>query len=124
MSTGIDARRRPDIWSYISFGSSSAPRRRSSSLPTRSALNLNIRDHDPYEKPERWNARVPSENTSILETLQANWMAQTQRSRFLKTGGIVAVIIFVIYLLSPGQTPQAGGYVGGKSTLHCAVVIL
>ena len=92
MSTGVDTRRRPNLWSYISF--SSSPRRRSFSLPTRQA--------DPYEKPGR---HLPNGSThhpgSGIDSMKEAWMAQSPRARYLKTGGIFALILFLFYFFGP-----------------------
>ena len=85
MSTAVDARRRPSLWSYISF--SSPPRRRSSSLPTRS-------NSSPYDKDDR-------RRNAKLEYSNEGWMTQSQRSRYLKTGGVLALVLFLFYILAP-----------------------
>lgn len=92
MSTSVDARRRPSLWSYISFTSS--PRRRSVSLPTRNS-------HDPFEKEDRhrgngW-AKAP---TGTVENIKDAWMTQSQRSRYLKTGGIIGFLLLLIFWFS------------------------
>lgn len=96
MSTSVDARRRPSLWSYISFTSS--PRRRSVSLPTRNT-------HDPFEKEDRhrgngW-AKAP---TGTVENIKDAWMTQSQRSRYLKTGGIVAFLLLLVFLFSSSDS--------------------
>ena len=87
MSTAVDARRRPSLWSYLSF--SSPPRRRSVSLPTRSNSNSYDKDN------RRRNAK--------LEYSNEGWMTQSQRSRYLKTGGVLAFILFLLYILAPNH---------------------
>ena len=94
MSTAVDSRRRPSLWSYISFSSSS--RRRSVSLPTRN------NHHDPYEKADRHSSNG-SANRPIgaVENIKEAWMTQSQRSRYLKSGGIIAFFVFLFFFLSP-----------------------
>ena len=38
-----------------------------------------------------------------MDTLKEAWMAQSQRSRLLKTGGIIAFIVFLLFLFSPSK---------------------
>ncbi|KAF2202774.1 hypothetical protein GQ43DRAFT_368319 [Delitschia confertaspora ATCC 74209] len=95
MSSGVDVRRRPGIWSYFSFNS--GPRRRTSvSLPNHSTHI----PHDPYEKLDR-HSRKPSSNSNTFMTDFKGTMNQGQRMRYLKTGGIVAFIILVLFYLAP-----------------------
>lgn len=94
MSTSID-RRRPGIWSYISFGSGA--RRRSISLPQRE------KSEDAFEKEGRYfQARQ-------RPTLSSGMMGQSQRSRYLKTGGVVAFVVLVLFYLS-GPRGSSGLY--------------
>lgn len=44
---------------------------------------------------------------------KAGWMNQGQRMRYIKTGGIVALVLFVLYYLLPGSTPSVGKFPGG-----------
>ncbi|TVY19892.1 putative guanosine-diphosphatase [Lachnellula arida] len=71
-------------------------RRTSVSLPTRNVA------HDPHEKPARYNTKGAS-NSAVanLEKARAAYMTQSQRSRYLKTGGILLFIVFLFYYLSP-----------------------
>lgn len=96
MSTAIDARRRPSIWSYVSF---SQPRRRSVSLPTRNTID------DPFEKAGRHssNGSANGSTTGIVDSVKDAWMTQSQRSRYLKTGGILALVVFLLFVLAPGK---------------------
>ncbi|KAG9587775.1 nucleoside phosphatase GDA1/CD39, partial [Aureobasidium melanogenum] len=41
---------------------------------------------------------------------KAGWMNQGQRSRYIKTGGIVALVLFVLYYLLPGSSGTAGNF--------------
>ena len=105
MSTAVDAHRRPSLWSYINFNSS--PRRRSVSLPTRNT------QHDPYEKADRHSGNGSANGSvGILENIKDAWMTQSQRSRYLKTGGIVAFLVFFFFLLAPGERDGVRGWVG------------
>lgn len=71
-------------------------RRTSVSLPTRNVA------HDPHEKPARYNTKGASKSAvGILEKAKAAYMTQSQRSRYLKTGGILLFIAFLFYYLSP-----------------------
>jgi hypothetical protein len=81
-------------------------RRTSVSLPTRNVA------HDPHEKPARYSTKGASDSAAgILEKAKAAWMTQSQRSRYLKTGGILLFVIFLFYYLSPSGTDV---YSGGK----------
>ncbi|KAL5465770.1 hypothetical protein PMIN07_003908 [Paraphaeosphaeria minitans] len=120
MSSGVDVRRsRPGIWSYFSF---SGPRRRISvSLPrseppttARHGLYTAARDDpystardDPYEKPDR-HARHRS--TSMNDFKTAANMNGGQRARYLKTGGLIAFVLLVLYMIAPSDgLARAGG---------------
>jgi len=71
-------------------------RRTSVSLPTRNVA------HDPHEKPARYSSKGASErNTGTLEKIKTAWMTQSQRSRYLKTGGILLFVVFLFYYLGP-----------------------
>ncbi|KAH0547549.1 Guanosine-diphosphatase [Glutinoglossum americanum] len=92
-----NVRRRPSIWSYFSF-SSTPERQQSVSLPTRSAVD------DPYEKPNRHSSRNPvNDSANFVPGLKNAWMTQSQRSRFIKAGGLIAFILLVFLYLSPGK---------------------
>ncbi|KAK2813430.1 Guanosine-diphosphatase [Emmonsiellopsis sp. PD_5] len=102
---------RVGIWSYIPFGSN--PRRRSVSLPTKSAP-------DPFEKADRHSNR--SRNTasfSLRGTLIAAGMTQSQRTRYIKTGGIVAVLLLFLYVLIPSSQPAPAPVNPSVSTGKC-----
>lgn len=80
------------VWSYVPF--SNRPRRRSSvAIPKRQY------PIDPYEKFDRH--RNSTHTDSMQEKLQAAWMNQGQRSRYIKTGGIIAFVFFLLYFLAP-----------------------
>lgn len=105
MSSGVDVRRtRPGIWSYFSF---SGPRRRISvSLPRSEPSN---NDDDPFEKPDR-HSRLRS--TSMNDYKTAATMNGGQRARYLKTGGIIAFVLLVLYFIAPrdGLTRASGSW--------------
>lgn len=102
MSSGVDARRRPNLWSYISFGTT--PRRRSVSLPTRSNGGSEYYRKDSFAKHSKVD--YPKEGA---------WMTPSQRSRYYKTGGIVAFVLFLLYLLSSQRAGTVGNLVPGKT---------
>jgi guanosine-diphosphatase len=71
-------------------------RRTSVSLPT----TRNVA-YDSHEKPARYNPRLASSrSTSTLEKAKAAWMTQSQRSRILKTAGILLFVVFLFYFFS------------------------
>lgn len=105
MSSGVDVRRRPGIWSYFSFGSSSQPRRRTSV----SAVGGNSRDpvdRDSFDKPARHYShyRVASNSSpSLMNEYKVTNMTQGQRTRYMKAGGLIAFILFILFFISPGR---------------------
>ena len=99
MSTGVEARRRPSLWSYISFSSSA--RKRSVSLPKPN----NNHGRDSYKKSDSYaNRSWTSSTTDTVETSKEAWMTGGQRARYIKTGGIIAFVLFVLYLCIPNQS--------------------
>lgn len=71
-------------------------RRTSVSLPTRNVA------HDPHEKPARYMTKGASNGAvGTVEKIKTAWMTQSQRSRYLKTGGILLFVVFLFYWLSP-----------------------
>ncbi|KAF1957713.1 hypothetical protein CC80DRAFT_32570 [Byssothecium circinans] len=116
MSSGVDVRRRPGIWSYFSF---TGPRRRTSvSLPRSNndaAPNLHDED-DPYEKPDRHAHRghrsIPSNSSMDYKNGAMNG---GQRARILKTGGIIAFIVLALWYIAPRDgLARAGGAIKGN----------
>ena len=91
-------------------------RRTSVSLPTRNA--------DPHEKPARYssNKDLSVHRRGILDNLKAAWMTQSQRSRYVKTGGILLFIVFLFYFLAPTATNVR--IVGTFFTFTGALVLL
>jgi guanosine-diphosphatase len=85
MSNG-DFRKRPGLWSYLSFGVDNPRRRVSVSLPTRnSSLN------GGYDKAQRRGG------------FKDAVMNHSQRSRYIKAGGILLFLIAIIFYLSPSD---------------------
>lgn len=91
MSTGVDTCHRPSLWSYLSFGSPT--HRRSSSVPMRHESEQQEKENTP---PKNWGRG----RSDTLEGYREASMTGGQRSRFLKTGGIIAVVCFLFYLFS------------------------
>ncbi|KAF2112968.1 guanosine-diphosphatase [Lophiotrema nucula] len=95
MSSGVDVRRRPGIWSYFSFNS--GPRRRTSvSLPRSNTETLH---DDPFEKPDRHTRRRSTGTIGFMDKGSA--MNQGRQARYLKTGGIIAFILLILYFIAP-----------------------
>jgi len=79
-------------------------RRTSVSLPTRNVA------HDPHEKLARYSTKGASDRAAgTLEKIKTAWMTQSQRSRYLKTGGILLFIVFLFYYLSPKGIASTDG---------------
>lgn len=97
MSSGVEApgQRRPGIWSYLSF---TGPRRRVSvSLP-----RTYKPDSDPHEKPDRHLRHRSTTSTGYMSDFKGSaMMNQGQRLRYLKTGGIIAFVLLVLYFVAP-----------------------
>lgn len=66
-------------------------RRTSVSLPTKQVA------YDPHEKQARYGRKKPF----ILDSLQAAWMRQGQRTRWLKATAILAFVFILFYYISP-----------------------
>ena len=109
MSTSVDSRRRPNLWSYISFGST--PRRRSISLPTKN-------NDDPFEKTDRHSRGQSYGSVNLVDSIKDAWMTQSSRSRYLKTVGLVAFFVLVFFLLAPGERAKARDLIGSMITLN------
>ncbi|OJD24244.1 hypothetical protein ACJ73_04392 [Blastomyces percursus] len=112
MSTGVHARARVGIWSYLPFGSN--PRRRSVSLPAKSI-------RDPFEKPGRHSGdpHRSFKKFSFRDTFTIATMTQSQRTRYLKTGGIIAVLLLFLYVLLPGGQPSPASIKTPVSASKC-----
>ncbi|KAF1355872.1 hypothetical protein EJ07DRAFT_168035 [Lizonia empirigonia] len=112
MSSGVEApgRRRPGIWSYLSF---SGPRRRVSvSLPR----NFHP-DNDSHEKPDRHSRHRSTNSTAYMSDFKGSaMMNQGQRLRYLKTGGIIAFVLLVLYFVAPRHGLSTGTVSTGGNT--------
>jgi guanosine-diphosphatase len=98
MSSGVDvsgSQRRPGIWSYFSF---SGTRRRPLSVSLPRTFDPN-RDADPHEKPDRH--RSSNSNGFMGDYKGSTIMNQGQRLRYLKTGGVIAFVLLVLYFVAP-----------------------
>lgn len=95
--TESNVRRRPDLWSYISFSRPSS--RSQNTLPTQNDVN-----GDRFRKPDRGgHARSHSFNMSVADGYPVGRQAQGQRMRYLKYGGILGVILLLVWFLSPSK---------------------
>jgi hypothetical protein len=117
MSSGIEAsgsQRRPGIWSYFSFP---GPRRRVSvTLPRNFDPN---RDADPHEKPDRHSRhRATNSNGFMGDYKNGSTMNQGQRLRYLKTGGVIAFILLVLYFVAPRDGFAKGRHQRIRSERH------
>ncbi|KAG5294735.1 guanosine-diphosphatase [Histoplasma ohiense] len=112
MSTGVHARARVGIWSYFPFGSN--PRRRSTSLPAKST-------RDQFEKPGRHSGdpHRSSNKFGFQDTFTVSTMTQSQRTRYIKTGGIIAVLLLFLYVLLPGGQSSASSIKTPVSNSKC-----
>lgn len=109
-------RRRPDLWSYISF---SRPASRSES-PT---LPLNRADEfDPFEKAGR---RYPSPFVADAEghynDSKPAWRSPGSRSRIIKIGAAITLILLIAYVLIPGEKARTEKTITG---MYCLLACL
>ncbi|KAL6849306.1 Guanosine-diphosphatase [Amphichorda felina] len=81
-------------------------RRTSVSLPTKQVA------HDPFEKPDRY---ADDQRSSTFGKMKESWLAQSQRSRWIKMGTIAFVIISLIYFFSPSGVQVYKGVTGGTN---------
>lgn len=88
----------------------SSMRRISVSLPTRNS------QRDPHEKLARYGT-PPGASTlkTKIDSVKTAWMTQSQRSRYLKTGGILLFIVFLFYYLAPKGVHVGSGSNGVAS---------
>lgn len=122
MSSGVEvpgSQRRPGIWSYFSF---SGPRRRVSvSLPR--DFTVERESDDPYEKHRR--NQSANENGFMTDYKGGAVMNQGQKVRYLKTGGIIAFILLVLYFIAPrdglsrATHPAGGNKAAGDAKATC-----
>lgn len=91
-----DVRKRPGIWSYISF---TGPTPESPTLPLRN-------DDDPFEKAGR--SRPGSLNAFDYDSNKAAWQPATpSKSRYIKIFGGIAVAILVLFVLLPAEKTKS-----------------
>jgi len=81
-------------------------RRTSVSLPTKNVAQ------DPHEKPGRYHNHTPNPGTAagMLEKVQTAVMTQSQRARYLKTGGILLFVVVLFYYLAPKGVSVPGQF--------------
>jgi guanosine-diphosphatase len=110
MSSGVEvpgSQRRPGIWSYFSF---SGPRRRVSvSLPRN--FDPSRDSSDPNAKADRHSRHRSTYSDAFMNDHKGSAvMNQGQRMRYLKTGGVIAFILLVLYFVAPrdGLSRPAG----------------
>lgn len=124
MSSGIEVpgQRRPGIWSYFGF---SGPRRRVSVSLPRTLDSSRSNDDDPYEKPARHSRHRSTYADAFMNDHKGSAvMNKGQRLRYLKTGGVIAFVLFVLYLIAPGSSiPRPGGMYTAASSAHTHIYI-
>ncbi len=103
MSTAFDARRRPSLWSYLSFNSK--PRRRSISLPKHETPSPDSKENTPPKGS--WG------KAGNLEGYKEASMTGGQRARLLKTGGVIAFVVLLLYLFTSRDGAGVGDMVNG-----------
>jgi len=82
-------------------------RRTSVSLPTRQVA------HDPYEKPDRYIGTA-ARNGNLVAKMKDSWIAQSQRSRWIKMGAIAFALICLVYFFSPSGVKVYHGVTGSS----------
>ena len=107
MSTAHDVRRRPGLWSYFSFGS--PPHRRIVSSPERQGLGRQEKEDSPTRA---WGGRGRADTLEGYRTEPVP-MTGGRRSRYLKTGGVVTLILFLLYLFSSRDNVNVRNIVQG-----------
>lgn len=120
MSTAPSVRRRPGLWSYFSFGS--APHRRTISSPERQESIQQEKENTPKRA---WGGRGRADTLEGYRTEPAP-MAGGRRSRYLKTGGIIALVLFLLYIFSSKENVNVRKIVQGlyKHLLFGATMLL
>ncbi|KAI9847657.1 MAG: Guanosine-diphosphatase [Thelocarpon superellum] len=102
-----NVRRRPNLWSYFSFGSST-PRRTSISLPTQNSVD------DPFEKADRHVDGAATSSVGFPNHANPARMTQGQRSRYFKVVGGILFVLLVLFYLGPSRD-KVGQFVGSQS---------
>ena len=108
MSTALDARRRPTLWSYISFGT---PRRRSITLPKPNGNNPEDRDETLRRKI--WGDEGYQGASTAFKDAS---MTGGQRSRLLKVGGLVTLVVLLYYIFTSRNNAGVRDLVKGVLT--------
>jgi hypothetical protein len=112
MSSGVDRQQASGVWSYFGFnspsGTSTTRNRRTSSvsLPTR---NLD----SSFGRTDRYQRNINAARNGHSNEAQY-WMNSRQLSRYLKAGGLITLIVFILFYLSPGERQVVEKYVGGE----------
>ena len=106
MSTALDARRRPNLWSYISFGT---PRRRSITLPKPNG-------NSPEDREEALRSKIWGDEgyQGASTAFKDASMTGGQRARLLKIGGVLTLIVFLYYIFSSRDSASVRDLVNGK----------
>lgn len=114
MSSSVDGGQSPNFWSY--FPNLSGKPRRRTSVSNSTHNRTDSRTYDPFEKADRHNSTI---STSHMQDDKPGWMNQGQRARYIKTGGILAFVLLVLFYIAPrsskvpsSATPFPGGDVG------------
>ena len=107
MSTAHDVRRRPGLWSYFSFGS--PPHRRIVPSPERQESGRQEKENTPTRA---WGGRGRADTLEGYRTEPAP-MTGGRRSRYLKTGGVVTLLLFLLYLFSSRDNVNVRNIVQG-----------
>ena len=108
MSTAHDVRRRPGLWSYFSFGS--PPHRRIVSSPERQDPSRQEKENTPTRA---WGGRGRADTLEGYRTEPAP-MTGGRRSRYLKTGGVITLVLFLLYLFSSRDNVTVRNIVQGS----------
>lgn len=84
--------RRPTLWQYVSFSRPSSRYSDRTELPLQNSFK-----EDMYEKPERRSGVYSP------PSYKPAWKTQGTRSRYLKFGAAIAVVLLVFYILVPSE---------------------
>jgi len=116
MSSGIEtvpaSQQRPGLWSYFSR---SGPRRRVSvTLPRTIAASRDPRP-EPADRPHV-TPHVTDSDGFMHDYKNASTMNQGQRLRYLKTAGLLAFVLLVLYTVAPRGGRSTASHVAGGNT--------